>query len=68
MYFQVAVIECRYLTTSDDALHMYSYLYSEQTRPPFNMEIVYQPVMRHIGSKQFQKVFPLHHCEDFISI
>jgi hypothetical protein len=56
IYFKEAVKECRYLTSSDDALHVYSYLYNEQTRPAHNMDLVYQPSSRKIGSKKFQKV------------
>ena len=48
---QEAVTECRYLTSSDDALHVYSYLYNEQTLPAHNMDLVYQPSSRKIGSK-----------------
>ncbi|XP_063404518.1 protein mono-ADP-ribosyltransferase PARP4-like [Mytilus trossulus] len=53
---QEAVVEYRYIITSDDALHVYAYLYTEQSRPPRNMNVIYQPMMRNIGSRKFQKM------------
>ncbi|XP_063404028.1 uncharacterized protein LOC134687563 isoform X2 [Mytilus trossulus] len=54
------VTECRYVATSDDALHVYTYLHTEQTRPPYNMDIIYQPLSRKIGSTNFQKMVEIY--------
>ncbi|XP_076077942.1 protein mono-ADP-ribosyltransferase PARP4-like isoform X2 [Mytilus galloprovincialis] len=54
------VTECRYVATSDDALHVYTYLHTEQTRPPYNMDVIYQPLSRKIGSTNFQKMVEIY--------
>ncbi|XP_071133574.1 protein mono-ADP-ribosyltransferase PARP4-like [Mytilus edulis] len=54
------VTECRYVATSDDALHVYTYLHTEQTRPPYNMDVIYQPLSRKIGSTNFQKMVDIY--------
>ncbi|XP_071133573.1 uncharacterized protein [Mytilus edulis] len=51
-----SVVEYRYVITSDDTLHVYAYLYNEQSRPPHIMNVIYQPLMRNIGSRKFQKM------------